>query len=284
MAPQILVSAASGRTGRGVIDALRARTGSPGIRALSRSSVAADDQIEFMPGDMDDPAVRAHAMVGIETVIHYGPPMHPREVAIGTGMIDAAVAASVRRFVFVSVIHPEIEDLLNHKAKLAIEAHLINSGLDWTVLRPQHYMQNIDVQRAVMQGFVAQPYPVSTVLGHVDMADLAEAAAKVAAEPGHSYATYDIASDEHLSVIDICTAIERVTGIPIEPRAISSDELIAEIGAQVRLPRYSVEAFHRLFGYYARIGISGNGNVLTWLLGRPPHTLDDYIRRAITEG
>lgn len=280
-APRILVSAANGRTGRHVIAALRARGGCPAIRALDSGAAAAADGIEPMRGDMDDPAVRSCALLGIDTVIHYGPPMHPRETSMGTGMIDAAVVAGVRRFVFISVIHPEIDDLLNHQAKLAIEAHLLNSGLDWTVLRPQHYMQNIDVPRTLRQGFLAQPYPVGTVLGHVDMADLAEAVAKVAIEPGHGYATYDIASDEHLSVIDICAAIQRVTGKPIEPRAISPDELIETIGAHGPLPRYAIEAFHRLFGYYARIGISGNANVLTWLLGRLPGTLDEYIRRSL---
>lgn len=280
-APRILVNAAAGRTGRGVIAALRARDGCPGIRALDSGPVAAAEGIEPMQGDMDDPIVRARAVAGVDTVIHYGPPMHPRETAMGTGMIDAAVAAGVRRFVFISVIHPEIDDLLNHKAKLAIESHLINSGLDWTVLRPQHYMQNIDVARAVAQGFLAQPYPVGTILGHVDMADLAEAAAKVAVEPGHAHATYDIASAEHLSVIDICAAIQRAAGKPIEPRQIAPDELVDMIRSHGALSRYAVEAYHRLFGYYARIGISGNANVLTWLLGRPPRTLADYIRRSL---
>ena len=50
---------------------------------------------------------------------------------------------------YISVIHPEIDDLVNHKAKLAVESHLINSRLDWTVLRPQHYMQNILVARVI---------------------------------------------------------------------------------------------------------------------------------------
>jgi len=278
---RVLVSAANGKTGRHVIAALQAHPTPPSIRAFARSPIADGEGVEPFQGDLDDPSSRRAAMEGIDAVIHYGPPLDPREISMGTGMIDAAKAAGVRRFVFVSVLHPEIDDLVNHQAKLAIENHLISSGMDWTVLRPQHYMQNIDVRRAVSEGFIAMPYPPETVLGHVDMVDLAEAAAKVTLEAGHSYATYDIAANEHLSVIDICREIARQAGRPVEARSITPGFLIEMIERHRPLTTYSIEAFHRLFGYYARNGIYGNANVLGWLLGRPPRSFADYVRRSL---
>jgi uncharacterized protein YbjT (DUF2867 family) len=278
---KILVSAANGKTGRHVIASLRARTHVPVIRGLGTRPVEHTD--ESVTGDMNDPTVLARAVQGVDAVIHYGPPMHPRETAMGTGMIDAAVAAGVRRFVFISVIHPEIDDLMNHQAKLDIESHLINSRLDWTVLRPQHYMQNIDVARCMQQGRLVMPYPVDTVLGHVDMHDLAEAVAKVVMEPSHVYATYDVSADQALSVSDICATITRVSGASVEPKAMDVYSVVDMIKAHWKGPLsdYSIEAFHRLFGYYARHGIQGNPNVLTWLLGRLPATFEDYVRRSL---
>jgi uncharacterized protein YbjT (DUF2867 family) len=278
---KILVSAANGKTGRHVIESLRARADTPLIRGLGARPVEHTD--ESLTGDMNDPTVLARAVHGVDAVIHYGPPMHPREAAMGTGMIDAAVAAGVRRFVFISVIHPEIDDLMNHQAKLAIEAHLINSRLDWTVLRPQHYMQNIDVPRCVREGQLTMPYPVDTVLGHVDMRDLAEAVAKVVMEPGHIYATYDVSAAQALSVRDLCATIYRLSGVPVQPKAIDVYSVIDIIRMhwQGPLSDYSIEAFHRLFGYYARHGIQGNPNVLTWLLGRPPATFEEYVSRSL---
>jgi hypothetical protein len=35
-----------------------------------------------------------------------------------------------------------------------------------------------------------------------------------------------------------------------------------------------------MFDYYARHGLAGNPNVLTWLLGRAPTTLVEFARRA----
>jgi hypothetical protein len=38
----------------------------------------------------------------------------------------------------------------------------------------------------------------------------------------------------------------------------------------------------RLFDHYGRYGITGNPNVLSWLLGRSPTTFFDYTRRSLS--
>jgi uncharacterized protein YbjT (DUF2867 family) len=280
----ILVSAANGKTGRNVISALLARGDAPSIRALLRRPAStAIAGVTAVYADLSEPKTLGPALHEVDTVIHYGPSLHPHETTMGMNMIDAAKSAGVRRFIFISVIHPEIENLLNHKAKLAIEAYLINSRMDWTVLRPQHYMQNINVERVVAQGKLAMPYPVETVLGHVDMRDLAEAAAKVATEPGHAYATYDVDAAEHLSVTDIAATVSRLSGKPVQAIALDPYDFVNNVGPHWGEPLsdYAIEAFHRLFGYYARFGIYGNANVLTWLLGRRPRSFEDYVRNAL---
>ena len=278
---KILVCPASGRTGKHVIEALQRRPETPTVLALSRNPAWFSRGVESFPGDLEDAASMRRAMAGVDVVVYYGPALHSREIAMGTAAIDAAVTSGVKRFVFISVIHPQIDDLMNHQAKLAIEAYLINSGIDWTILRPQHYMQNIDVPRVLEHGFLAMPYAPDTVLGHVDMADLAEAAAKVAVETGHDFASYDISSNERLSVHDICASISKAVDRPIEARAMSVETFLELVKDHYPLNRYSKEAFHRLFGYYERNGISGNQNVLTWLLGREPTSFAAYVGRHL---
>jgi len=41
------------------------------------------------------------------------------------------------------------------------------------------------------------------------------------------------------------------------------------------------DAMFRLFDHYGRYGITGNPNVLAWLLGRPPTTFAQYVRRNL---
>jgi uncharacterized protein YbjT (DUF2867 family) len=280
----VLVVGANGRTGRHVIAALRALDKPPPIRGLLRTAHELPVGVEPAYADMEDKSAVGRALDGVDTVIHYGPTMHPRETAMGTGMIDAAKAAGVRRFVFVSVIHPEIDDLVNHKTKLAIESYLINSRLDWTVLRPQHYMQTIDVRRAVTAGRLTLAWPPDVRHGHVDMRDLAEAAAIVATRPGHSYATYDIDGGAHLSTREICAIISRLSGSAVEPGEIDATtavQMVTGRPGEEQVSDYTVEGYHRMLGYYSRMGTVGNPNVATWLLGRAPASFEDYVRRSL---
>lgn len=278
---KILVVGANGKTGRHVIRALRARSERPIVRGFGRGPIAAGEVDEAVQGDLDTPADRLRAVDGTDAVIHYGPTLDPRETAMGTGMIDAAIAAGVPRFIYISVIHPAIDDLMNHEAKLRVESHLLDTALDWTVVRPQHYMQNVDVRAALASGRIAFPYPVETVLGHVDMADVAEVVAKVTLEPGHSHASYDLAADEHLSVVALSEVLSRLGGRAVQPAAITPADLVAAVSQHHPLSTYTIEAIHRLFGYYARRGIRGNPNVLTWLLGRPPTRFEGYVARCL---
>jgi hypothetical protein len=42
------------------------------------------------------------------------------------------------------------------------------------------------------------------------------------------------------------------------------------------------DAMVRLFEHYGRYGITGNPNVLTWLLGRSPTSFGEYVQRSLT--
>jgi uncharacterized protein YbjT (DUF2867 family) len=279
----VLIVGAAGKTGRHVIAALRARPEPLRIRGAGRHPLPPGLVDDAVLGDLHSPDDRRRAVEGMDVVVHYAAAFDPRETAMGTGMIDAAAAAGVKRFIYISVIHPAIDDLLNHKAKLAVEAYLLNSDLDWTVVRPQHYMQNIDVPTVVQQGHLSMPFDTGTRLCHVDMVDVAEAVAKVVVEPGHAYAAYDLSSSDDLTVVEICDAISRAAGRTVVPRAIPPKAVIEHLFAGHTGSSYSIEALHRLFGYYERRGIRGNPNVASWLLGRPPGGFDAYVARRLAE-
>ena len=46
---------------------------------------------------------------------------------------------------------------------------------------------------------------------------------------------------------------------------------------------FTSDAFERMFVYHNRHGLTGNPNVLGWLLGRRPTNFPEYLRRAIAE-
>jgi uncharacterized protein YbjT (DUF2867 family) len=281
---QILISAARGKTGRHVIEALRGVDNPSKVRGLVRKlPSAAEAGVDYVTADLEHRRDVEAALDGVDVVVHYGPTLHPLESSMGVSMIDAAEQAGVRRFIYISVIHPQLDHLMNHQAKRVVESHLFNSSLDWTVLRPQHYMQNNDIRGIVAAGKLTVPYSVDTKIGHVDMRDLAEAVVIVAMNKGHSFASYDLDGGQSLSATDLAAVISKISGVRVVAEEVSIQDAVegfTQVPLSV-LPKYTSEGFYRLFGFYSRIGIAGNPNVATWLLGRNPGTFEQYVRRSL---
>ena len=278
----ILVTAANGRTGQSVVRAL-ARSG----REVRAFDISADvEQLvgrgaeEFVAGDLLDPVDLRRAVDGVHAVIHIGPPMHPREIEMGHGVVSAARQAGVDHFVQFSVTHPQLEPLLNHQAKLAVERVVLLSRMPFTILQPMHYMQNTDVRSVVAEGTLRQPYALDSRLALVDLEDVAEVAANVVGDPRHHNATYELCGRDYCEAHEIAGVISAVSG-----RTVSA--VLAELPAtspgagSSEGDDYRHDAMVRLFDHYGRYGITGNPNVLTWLLGRPPTTLEEYVRRSL---
>jgi uncharacterized protein YbjT (DUF2867 family) len=286
----ILVTAAAGRTGRSLVPALvrrghevRAFDIAPGVEGLTDLGAA-----ETIAGDMLDPRAVAAAVDGVEAVIHIGPPMHPREAEMGHAVVAAARRAGVSHFVQFSVTHPQLEPLLNHQAKLAVERTVLLSRIPFTILQPMHYMQNIDVRRVLESGVLTQPYAVDTPLAHVDLEDVTEVAAMVVTDPAHHHATYELCGDDYVNARQLAATIATISGRPVIAEQVQAARAFAAgtpSGAADSPPTeeddWRRDAMVRLFDHYGRYGITGNPNVLGWLLGRPPTTFEEYVRRSL---
>ncbi|GAA3290295.1 SDR family oxidoreductase [Streptomyces cinereospinus] len=279
----ILVTAAGGRTGRSLVKAL-ARLGKP-VRAvdIAPSVTALRDHgaDEALVADLLEPGDLRKAMAGVESVIHIGPLFHHREADIGRAVVAEARRAGVGHFVQFSVVHPQIEALLNHQAKLAVERAVVQSPIPFTILQPMHYLQNIDVAATVRSGVHRKPFSHDTRLAQVDLEDVTAVAAQVAGDPGHHYATYELCGSDYVNGHEIAAVIAEVSGRPITTEL----QPISDFASSERQTReedeFPYDAMYRLWGHYSRYGITGNPNVLGWLLGRPPTTLREYVVREL---
>jgi uncharacterized protein YbjT (DUF2867 family) len=278
----ITVTGATGMTGRHVIAGLL-DAGLP-VRALLHSPASAgrlprgvDDVVA---GDMLVPADAERAIAGADAVVHIGPAMHPREIAMGETVIDASAAVGVRHFVLMSVTHPQLEPLLNHQSKLAAERRLLMSRLPFTILQPMHYMQDVDVSGSVADGTYRQPYSLDAELSFVDLADVGESAARVLSDPGrHRFATYELCGADTLTGRQVAAVLAEVAGRPVEPRQLSVDQVLAGMRDA---PDYTRDGMRRLLEHYDSYGITGNPNVLTWLLGRSPTSFREFAGRQLS--
>ncbi|NKQ36340.1 MAG: NmrA family NAD(P)-binding protein [Chloroflexi bacterium] len=281
----ILVSGAAGKTGRAVIEALVERD--TAVRAFvhrkeQAMSVLALGAAEAVVGDMQNEVDVRKAMAGVTAVYHICPNVHPDETGIGQIAIQVARQNGVSRFVCHSVLHPQVEAMPHHWQKMRVEEQLLASDLAWTILQPAAYMQNLrgSWDTIVEEGVYRVPYPPSTRLNMVDLRDVAEAAAIILTTPGHEYATYELAGPENLSQTEVAALLQDQLNHPVSVRRVSPAAWAAQARA-AGLGQYQIETLLKIFAYYGRYGFPGSPQTLTWLLGRSPGTLADFLRRSL---
>jgi NAD(P)H dehydrogenase (quinone) len=281
----ILVTGAGGKTGKAVLGALVARGAR--VRAFVRSpshhaALQAIGVNDVVVGTMDDPHAVSQAVRGVNAVYHICPNVSPHEMAFAKTLIDAAAGSGVSRLVYHSVLHPQIEAMPHHWNKLRVEEMLFSSGLDVTILQPTAYMQNslAEWDRMTSEGVYRVPYPVETRLSLVDLDDVAEAAALVLTEDGHSGATYELVGTPPLNQIEIADTFSQALNKAVRAEAETAENWDHR-ARRAAMDDYSRETLVKMFRAYARDGLKGNPKVLTWLLGRPPTSLASVAERMV---
>jgi uncharacterized protein YbjT (DUF2867 family) len=280
----LLLTGANGRTGRAILQAM-VRHGIP-VRAFIRKPEQAADlralgAAEIAVGDMADPASIDAAVEGAGTILHIGPPMHPDEREITARFIAAAKTNGLAHFIYYSVMHPLRREVRHHRLKLDAEEALIESGLSYTIVQPSRYMQHlVPIWPRVMQdGVHAMPFNVHGKYNIVDLDDLAEACAMVAANPAkHQYATYELAGPEALSQTDMAAIISDVIARPVRAEAIPLD-VVAQKARAAGADDDRVEQMLIMNRHYDAHGFRGNPNILEYLLGRPATRFRAYVAR-----
>jgi len=284
----ILVTGAAGKTGQAVLRKLTSEGET--VRALVHHS----DQVhtvkklgvdEVLVGDMGDHVIISRATQGARAVYHICPNVSPDEIALGKIMVAAAQSAEVERFVFHSVLHPQIEAMPHHWQKLRVEECIFKSGLTYTILQPTIYMQNVLAHwdQIMEQGIYAVPYSEDTRLSMVDLDDVAQIAMLALTETGHAGATYELVGTPAISPREIASILSDQIGhsVRVETVSLASWEQGARVGG---LAKYQVETLVKMFDYYERYGLLGNSRVLSGLLERSPTSFENFVGRILSDG
>lgn len=282
----ILVTGSAGKTGRAVIKRLRGR--GEEIRAFVRSkeqgaAVRSLGAGEAFVGDLQNSEDLASVVKGVRAMYHICPNMHPQEIEIGRLVIDAC-EGEVERFVYHSVFRPQIEAMPHHWNKMRVEEMLFGSQLSFTILQPTAYMQNVlarldEVKKARVY---RNPYSVQTRISMVDLADVAEVAAKMLTEPGYDGATFELVGPGFYSQEEIASAIGQVLGIPVHAEEISLEEWKAQAEG-AGLGDYAINTLLKMFRYYDKYSFKGNTKVLETLLERKPTNFEDFLLQNLAD-
>ena len=282
----ILVVGATGNLGGSIVRRLLAE--GKRVRVLVRAGSSYDhlvaDGAEPATGDLKDPASLRAACKGMEAVV-------TTANAIGRGgedtiesvdlhgnrhVIDAAKAEGVRRFVFISVLGASLDSPAPFiRAKGEAEVRLMNSGMTWTILQPNMYMDTWLPMAVGGPALAGQPV---TLVGEgrrrhsmVAMRDVVSYAVAALARKEAKNARLLIGGPEPISWWDAIAAFEDELGRKISVRTVSPGEPVSGMPEPVR------ELFQQLETYDSPLDMRAAASTF----GIPPTKLQDFVHTFV---
>jgi uncharacterized protein YbjT (DUF2867 family) len=279
----ILIIGGRSKIGSALLELLSAR--GEQVRALVRERERADALpagAEAVVGDLASPESLRQAMAGVEKVFLLSSP-HPDAVQWHRNAIDAARESGVTLLVRSSILGADRESPAEFvSAHTQSDRDLEQSGLDYVILRPNMFSQNIPESTIPAIGDDGLLYADAgeARLSMVDTRDVAAVAAAVLTENGHAGAAYDITGPEALSYRDVAAKLSSVLGREIT-YVDAPDDAVRSALLGFGLDPWFADGLVGLFAEYRRSGPDGYASVVTdtveRVTGRPARSLDDLL-------
>jgi uncharacterized protein YbjT (DUF2867 family) len=198
----ILVTGATGNVGFELVKKLAA--GGHRVRAFVRSRSRAQSiafpGVEFAKGDFTNPATFPSALAGVERLFLLIPSsaeVEPQQ----RNFVDMARLNKVKHIVKLSQLGADAHSPARFRRYHGlVENHIRKSGVPYTFLRPNLFMQGLLNFRPTISSQCALYAPAGNAkVSVVDARDIASVAARTLTESGHEGKAYDITGPEPLT-------------------------------------------------------------------------------------
>ena len=193
-------------------------------------------------------------------------------------MIDAAKAAGVAQLAYTGVFGGPEADFLLAADHRATEQAILDSGLPYTFLRNNWYVEMLtaDVGRLVERGAVVNGVAPDSRIATATRADYAAAAAVVLSTDGHLNKAYELSGDTAWTFGEFAAEIARQSGKPVVHKTLSHDEN-SRFLVSVGLPEGFADVLADVDDAITRGALAGTPGDLSRLIGRPTTPLADCI-------
>ncbi|MFF3915985.1 SDR family oxidoreductase [Streptomyces sp. NPDC001852] len=274
----ILVTGASGNVG----SALLARLAADGVPARAayrdprRTARVIESGGHAVTLDLAVPDSIAPALDGIDTVFLVGA-TGPAQTTHELNMVEAARAVGTR---VVKLSVWRADEGLSPIARLhrPVERALVASGLPWTILRPNFYLQNFLRQPSIREAGEFSLPLIDAPISFVDVGDIARVAARVLTTEGHDGRVHGLTGPEALTYADVAQEFSRILGRPVRYVALPDDEARA---AMLRrgVPQFHADALIGVARAYRNGGADTVTSTVPDLTGRAALGFAAFVRR-----
>jgi uncharacterized protein YbjT (DUF2867 family) len=274
----ILITGASGSVGKAVLQ--QAMRKESKVRAMYRSkeeAAKAPSGCEAVLADYADKQSLRKALDGVNSVYVVCSPI-PQLVELESNVLDACKQAGVKHVVLNSALgagdYPKSYPGWHRK----VEDKLKGTGLSFTILRPNGFLQNIVAFNAASIRAQGAFYAAmgDAKVSYLDVGDIAVVAVKALQGGAHAAKTYELNGPEAISNQELAKRISRVAGRAVNYVDIpESAQREAMLG--MGMPDWQVTALLELQQYYKQGGGAKTDGLLESLIERPPVTLDQYL-------
>ena len=275
----ILITGATGKTGSATAKSLGEKGKT--FRALIRNEEKKEGLEslggEVVIGSIENTEVVNQSMQGVKTVLVLLPNSES-QLALEKQLVDSAKQAGVERIVKMSSIEatPDATSPIP-KLHLESEEYIKQSGLAWTMIKPNFYMQNLLASAGTIkeQGKIFLPMGDGKT-GMIDTTDVGKVLAKVLSEDGHESMNHEITGPEILSFYEVAEIFSQVLGKQVDYVDVPMDAYKETLG-QFLTNQWHLDAVIDLFKGIAEGGIEDKTDTFNELMGETPKSLSQFL-------
>jgi uncharacterized protein YbjT (DUF2867 family) len=243
------------------------------VRHPEKVSALAQAGVDVCKGDLEVPATIDAAMQDVTSVLLVSPAIPRQELNV----IASAVRSHVQHVVKIMSKASADSPIARRRGQFEIEQSLIASGLGYTLLKNNAYMQNF----LMMARAIAETSGFGTAtgdgrVGHIDTRDIAAVAAEIAASPDiHEGKTYWPTGPETLSATEVAAVFSRVLGriITFHPITVAQQK---QAMLDVGLPENVAEDNANAVALMAQGDCDYVTADVATILGRPPRSFEQF--------
>jgi uncharacterized protein YbjT (DUF2867 family) len=274
----ILITGASGSVGKAVLHEASRKESK--IRAMFRSkeeAAKAPSGCETVLADYADKQSLRNALDGATSVFVVCSPI-PQLVELESNVLDVCKESGVEHVVLNSALGAGDCQKSFPSWHRKVEDKLKTTGMSYTILRPNGFLQNIVAFNAPSIRDQGAFYAAmgDAKVSYLDIGDIAVVAVKALKGGRHSAKTYELLGTEAISNQELAARISRVVGRTVNYVDIpESAQREAMLG--LGMPEWQVTALLDLQQYYKQGGCAKTDDLLRSLIERDPVTLDQYL-------